>query len=237
MKNLRTLVLLVVVCSIGAALAIGYMKFANFKLWSSTQGPVESTAPDDILVMRTPGGLLEVSLIRATETFDTRFVYNVAGLEVGDTVPRIRVPAVYRYHIRLAPEWKVHRTGNVFLVVAPAVEPSLPVAVDLAKMEKQVSGTWVLLPFTGTDSLDILEKRITVKLAEKARTPAYIQLQREPARKTVAEFVRKWLVTQTQWQTAAQPTIRVLFADETVGSLGSDMLPMGPPRGPGDGGY
>ncbi len=57
------------------------------------------------------------------------------------------------------------------------------------------------------------------KLAEKAGMPAYVQMQREHARRTVAEFVRKWLLTQAQWQSAAKPRIRVLFADEPVGPI------------------
>ena len=92
-------------------------------------------------------------------------------------------------------------------------------AVDLARMEKETSGTWVLLPFTGTEALDDLERQITARLAEKAVLPAYVQMQREHARRTVAEFVRKWLMTQAQWQGAARPRLRVLFADEPVGSI------------------
>jgi len=78
----------------------------------------------------------------------------------------------------------------------------------------------VLLPFTATDSLDDLERELTAKLARKAVLPAYIQLQREDARKTVVEFVRKWLVTQARWSTETGSTIRVYFADETIGAVG-----------------
>lgn len=219
MNATRTRLLAVACLLTGGLLAFGYTKFEAFKLWSSTMGGVQSTSPDEILVMRTPGGLLEVSRIEAVESVDTKFVHTLMGIAFGETVPRIRVPAVYRYHIELAPEWRVLRSNEVFTVVVPAVQPSLPVAVDLMRMEKQASGTWVLLPFTETDALDALEREITGKLARKAVSPAYIQLQREHARKTVAEFVGKWLVTQVQWQSAARPTIRVLFADEPVGPL------------------
>jgi len=204
---------------LGAALMFTYLKFDSLKLWATTGSDVRSASSDEIMVMRTRGGLLEVSRINATEVFDTRFVHSVLGVEVGETVPRIRVPAVYRYHIELAPQWRVLRTEEVFTVVAPAVKPSLPVAVDLERMEKDASGTWVLLPFTETEALDSLERRITARLARKAVMPAYIQLQREAARRTVGEFVQKWLVTQAQWNTASRPRIRVLFADEPVGSI------------------
>jgi hypothetical protein len=220
----RTLVLVLVSACVGAALAFGYMKVASFEFWSRTPGDVRSASSNEILLMRTKGGLLEVSTIRATELLDARFVYSVLGIPIGETAPRIRVPAYYRYQVALAPEWRVLRTGETFTVVSPSVKPSLPVAVDLAQMEKDVAGTWVLLPFTRADDLNDLERRVTAKLAQKAVSPVYVQLQREQARATVAEFVRKWLLTQAQWQSATQPRLRVLFADEPVGSIDSPLL-------------
>ena len=112
MSNSKTLVLGLVALCIGTALTFAYMKLASVKLWSTNQGEVRSASSNDIMVMRTPGGLLEVSRIYATEICDTKFVYEVLGFEIGETVPRIRVPAVYRYQIELAPEWKVVRAGG-----------------------------------------------------------------------------------------------------------------------------
>jgi len=220
----RTLAPVVIAFCLGAGLAFAYLKVASFTPWSSTRGDVRSGAPEEILVMRTKGGLLEVSRIQATETFDTKFVHSLLGIPVGETVPRIRVPVVYRYHIELAPEWNVLRTGEAFTVIAPPVRPSLPVAVDLGRMEKEASGTWVLLPFTETDALNDLEREITAKLASRAVMPAYIQLQREHARQTVREFVQKWLVTQAKWAPESRSDVRVYFADETVGSVSPEAL-------------
>jgi len=109
-------------------------------------------------------------------------------------------------------------------VVAPPVQPSLPVAVDLGRMEKEASGTWVLLPFTETDALNVLERELTAKLANRAVMPAYIQLQREHARQTVKEFVRKWLLTQAKWESDSRSDVRVYFADETIGSVSPEAL-------------
>jgi len=166
MKQWQTPLVAVVSLCLGAALAVVVMKVASFEPWATRSGPVRSPVGDEIMVMRTPGGLLEVSRINATEEFDTRFVHLLLGVPVGETVPRIRVPAVYRYHIELAPQWRVLRTSDTFTVVAPPVKPSLPVAVDLGRMEKESSGTWVLLPFTGTQALDDLERQLTARLAE-----------------------------------------------------------------------
>jgi hypothetical protein len=213
MNRNRSLLLLEVGLLAGAAVAVAILKFGP-----GLGNEVRTGISDEVMVMRTRGGLLEVSRIHATESFDTRFVHTLLGIPFGETVPRIRVPVVYRYHIELAPEWQVRREGAVFTVVAPPVQPSLPVAVDFGRLEKHVSGTWVLLPFTGDDALDDLERTLTRALAKRAVMPAYLQLQREAARKTVTEFVEKWLVTQAQWQTASQPQIRVLFADEPRGA-------------------
>jgi len=191
----------------------GYSKLNGLLPWSRTGAEVHSALGNEILVMRTAGGLLEVSRIRANEQFDTKFVYSVLGVKVGETIPHIRVPAVYRYHIELAPEWAVVRTGEVFTVITPPVRPSLPVAVELEHMEKDVGGTWILVPLQEEDDLNALERRITAALAQKAASPAYLQLQRDAARKTVTEFVKKWLVTQEPWKAAKQPTVEVVFRD------------------------
>jgi hypothetical protein len=225
MRILRQFLLLAVALCVGAVLAFGYMKWSGFKAWSRVGSEVHSALGTEILVMRTKGGLLEVSTIRATERFDKKFVYSVFGVKVGETMPHIRVPAVYRYHIELAPEWKIIRTDRVFTVVTPPVKPSLPVAVDFDHMEKDVGGTWILLPFNKGDDLDALERGIGPTLATKASSPVYLQLQREEARKTVAEFVKKWLVTQVPWTTESLSTIRVYFADEPIGSLGPQAFP------------
>jgi hypothetical protein len=117
------------------------------------------------------------------------------------------------------------RNDAVFTVVAPPVKPSLPVAVDLAKMEKDVGGSWALVPFNEDEDLDVLECEITAKLAEKAGSPVYLQLQREHARRTVSEFVKKWLVTQTPWTSGSSSSIRAFFADERIGTFGLQSFP------------
>jgi hypothetical protein len=212
-KQKILLVMVVAALCVGAVLSLGYRKLDDFAFWSRSGGEVRSGMGTEILFMRTPGGLLEVSSMRMTEQFDKRFVYEVLGLEVGETVAHVRVPATYRYHIQLAPLWKIERTDDVFRVVTPPVKPSLPVAVDLARLEQDEGGTWLLLPFNADKDREALMREITGKLAQKAASPAYLALQREDARKTVTEFVEKWLVTQEPWKSAKQPRIEVVFSD------------------------
>src|SRR5262245_23684897 len=120
---------------------------------------LSSPLTDEMMVMRTKGGMLEVSRITAREVFDGKYANEFLFMQFEPTVARIRVPAVYTYRIPLARDWNVMRFGQDFAVVAPRVEPSRPVAVDLSKIEKNASGTWSL--FTGTQSLDAAERALT----------------------------------------------------------------------------
>lgn len=190
------------------------------KLWHHDETPVVHTVVTDApVVMRTNGGLLEVSTITSPERFESTIDHTILGVPVATTVTTIRVPATYRYHIELAPEWKILLRDKTFIVVAPAVKPSLPVAIDTAKLEAQSLGVWSL--FTGHDEIAQLQRSITQALADKAASAAYIQMQRESARATVKEFVAKWLITQQQWKASAGFPIKVFFSDEPIQALGS----------------
>ena len=210
MSTRESLLIAMVALCVGAGMMYWYTERTDGSGCSSCE---------EVIVMRTKGGLLEVSTVRAKEVFTRQYVYEVLGVELGRTVTHIRVPAYYKYQIKLAPEWRVLRTGQIFTVIPPAVQPSLPVAVDLAKLEKQDSGTWIFAKLNNAADMEQLQRSITKSLAKRAVNPRYIQLQREAARKTVEEFVRKWLLTQVQWQKESNPKLRVLFADEPVGAI------------------
>ena len=184
----------------------------------------QSPAVDQFEVIRTKGGTLAVSTIKAPEFFQATVDHEVLGVPVGQTTSQIRVPAVYSYHVELAPEWKVTVRDKTFIVIAPRVKPTLPVAIDTARLERYASGTWSL--FTGAAELDRLQRSISASLAAKAVLPSYIQFQREAARTTVSEFVTKWLVTQERWQPAGAYKVQVFFADEPIEALGSAPPPL-----------
>lgn len=178
---------------------------------------VQLQAPDRVEVIRTPGGLLQVSTIQSPETFQATTDHRLLGIDLGQSVTQIRVPAVFNYHVELAPEWRVTVTDDTVLVIAPAVTPTLPVAIDTALLEKFSSGAWSV--FTGARELDLLQRSITQTLAVKAATPSYLKFQREAARQTVQEFVAKWLLTQDRYRAQRSRAIRVFFVDEPIESL------------------
>ncbi|MES1190908.1 MAG: hypothetical protein ABUS47_07505 [Steroidobacter sp.] len=207
--------LMVVVIAILSVLANVYLAR---KLWHhDDQQVIHTVITDAPVVMRTNGGLLEVSTITAPEQFESTKDHTIFGIPVGTTITHIRVPATYRYHIELAPEWKILLRDKTFVVVAPSVKPSLPVAIDTAKLEAQSFGVWSV--FTGHEQIALLQRSITQALADKANSGKYIDMQRESARATVKEFVKKWLITQTQWQSAAGYPVKVFFADEPIKAL------------------
>jgi hypothetical protein len=51
-----------------------------------------------------------------------------------------------------------------------------------------------------------------------------LQLQREVARKTVTEFVQKWVVEQSKWKEGKSPVVLVFFEDEPLGSQIAPLL-------------
>lgn len=211
MKILNVVSGLVVAISLGAN---GYF------LWRDRDPRAHPPRSSDVpVVIHVKGGLLEVSRIEASEEFRSTQDHEILGIPLGRTVARVRVPAVYRYHVELAPDWKVLLKDKTFVVISPPVKPSLPVAIDTGRLEAEVSGVWA--PFAGPAVLGALQKSITASLDAKARSPAQVQLQREVARQTLQEFVAKWLVTQERWKAASAYPIRVFFADEPIQALGA----------------
>jgi len=187
-------------------------------LWAPSSSPTctseQSSTP---VVIHTNGGLLEVSRIQTTEIIEATTRETLLGIPIGNTVARLRVPAVYRYHVELAPEWTVHLKNKTFVVISPPVKSSVPVAIDTGRLQAEASGTWSV--FTGIARIDELRASITKTLNDKAESPAYVQLQRETARQTLKEFVKKWLVTQERWKAESEYPIRVYFADEPIQTL------------------
>jgi hypothetical protein len=191
------------------------------RLWGepARRTATQSAAIDQFEVIRTKGGLLAVSTIKAPELFQATAEHTVLGVPVGQTTSQIRVQAVYAYHVELAPEWKVTLRDKQLIVIAPRVKPTLPVAIDTARLERFASGAWSV--FTGAAELDRLLRSISQSLATKAALPSYIQFQREAARATVTELVRKWMLGQERFKSASDYQVRVFFADEPIEVLGS----------------
>ena len=210
----------IVTVLIAASLALN--SFFTYRLWLAPDAVNASHTTRDMVVMQTPGGLLEVSTITAEERFDSTIDHTVLGVSLGKTVAQVKVPAVYRYHIPLAKDWDFRISGSALVVVAPSVRPSLPVAIDTGKLASFSSGLWS--PIAGTAAVAALQKSITLQLADKSVSPQLLLLQREVARQTVSEFVQKWVIDQPRWKGNKPPTVFVFFEDEPLGRKALPLL-------------
>lgn len=163
---------------------------------------------------RTPGGSLELATSTSTETLTRTDERTIAWdmFYLGKTISEISVPVTYRYHLNLRDTWKLDVVGNTCVVRAPAIRPSLPPAIHTDKMQKRSEAGWAR--FDAKEQMAELERSLTPRLTRHAGDPRRLALVREECRKTVAEFVRDWLLREDHWRKDRFTAIQVVFADE-----------------------
>jgi hypothetical protein len=216
-RRRRGLGLLVVGAGVAGVLGLGYVPQDEGKsIHSVLQGVTRSAPAEEIIVVRTAGGLLQTATIEADEVLDATFTHRVLGVKIGETAPRIRCRAYYSYHVKLDPEWRVIRKDNVITALAPPLTPSLPVAIDTNTLAKVVAGTWVLVPFVGDEDLEALQRSITAKLARKAASNEYRQRALEQSRRTIGEFIKNWAAKSGHPGVSG---VRVIFEGEPIRSI------------------
>jgi hypothetical protein len=79
-------------------------------------------------------------------------------------------------------------------------------------MEKKSEAGW--LRFNAAENLAALEKELTPTLEKRAGNKAHLDLVREAARKSVAEFVKAWLLKEGKPNQEEVRSITVIFPDE-----------------------
>jgi len=163
---------------------------------------------------RTPGGSLELATAISTETLTRADERTIAWdmIYLGRTVSEISVPVTYRYHLNLRDPWKLEVAGNTCIVRAPPIRPSLPPAIHTDRMQKRSEAGWAR--FDAREQMAELERSLTPRLTRHAGDPRRLALVREECRKTVAEFVRDWLLREDHWRPDRFTAIQVVFADE-----------------------
>lgn len=174
-------------------------------------------------IVTTGSGNLELATATQTESFraeDNKAIF-WNTIPLGKTVSEIRVPVTYRYHLRLADPWLIEVSGQTCVVTAPQIRPSLPPAIHTDRMEKHSEAGWAR--FNAQMQMEELEKEMTPALNGYALSPDHLSLVREQARKTVAEFVKTWLLKEDHWRQDRFHTIKVIFADEP--SAKPELLP------------
>lgn len=170
----------------------------------------------ETLVMRTPGGTLEVARIKAHETIKRTSLGTPVlwGLvDTGTTVSEIDVPVLFRYHVPLAKEWPVRCSPELCVVRADAIVPTLPPAIYTGEMRKRTTSGWAR--FDKEANLVALEKSLTQELSMRASSERNLDAATDAGRRTVKEFVGTWLLNTRASGTQPKPQIVVLFPGET----------------------
>ncbi|MEM9553117.1 MAG: hypothetical protein AAGC60_02585 [Acidobacteriota bacterium] len=177
-------------------------------------------------------GRLEVAKAEIVETFtrsdDRRAFWDVVPL--GRTTVEIEVPVTYRYHLRLEDAWTIEVRGQVARVHAPVLRPSQPPAIDTSRLRSRTEESW--LRFDAGEQLDALQQSLTPRLRRRAASPGHIDLVRDEARRTVARFVREWLLGEGWWGDDGFTAVDVVFADEDGAGLPGDPELSSPVPGP-----
>lgn len=237
-----------ILAAIGLAVFF-FLAWSSKQMYRAAQGEVtewiESFQPEVVIesfeewkemeATGTQGNILEIATATSTESFSRKTAVAMFGknLPLGTTVSEIQVPATYRYHIDLNGKWFLTSDGKRLLVIAPRVEPSLPVAFDSGGMKKKTKSGWAR--WDGDENLEALEKTITSKLAQRAVEEDALGKARDAGREGVARFVKTWLLSEEAWGSGQFEEIVVRFEREREQSLSTmpPTLVIDPEREPG----
>ena len=182
----------------------------NFQQTKITETFVESLAE----VSDTNEGNLMVATMKNTETFKRTENLTILwdSVSLGTTISEIKVPATFRYHIKLSDPWKLEVRKHQCIVIVPALKATTPVAIHTDQLEKRSDEGWAR--FNADEQMASLEKSLTPRLNQHARSKESMNMAREKARIAVAKYVRNWLLKEDHWREDRFSTIHIIFADE-----------------------
>jgi hypothetical protein len=178
---------------------------------------------DPPLVSTIPGGLLETATVQMGEDFYRSDERTWWGVYLGNTRSHIQVVATYRYGVPLDDQaWEIVKRGQTAVVVAPVLRPSVPVAIDTNTWREKTENGWAR--FDRFEQLDALRKSVSGELEERANDPRRLALAREASRRTIGEFVEKWLLGKDpEWRSGAFSAVKVYFLDEMNEGLSTEL--------------
>lgn len=179
--------------------------------WRPHPDSLATLDPDRIVLLRTPGGFLEVGALEKAEEFGWSSRYTCPLVDcpqlLTPTISRIRVRARFVYRVPLAAEWKLVPRGDHYELTVPEPQLQVPVAFHTSDMQIQtVENSWLSPP--AAPNREAVVRHLGPELARRGADPAYLHAQRSNAEKTVQEFARKWMIEQ-----GGQPAapVRVTF--------------------------
>jgi hypothetical protein len=173
-------------------------------------------------VERTPVGLLETAIIPMIEDF-----YGSDPPRLGDPGParrgsHVQVMATYSYGVPMDDQaWAVVTRGQTTVVVAPYLRPSLPVEVDAATWRERTVDGWTGV---GRGDREVLHRAWAGDLEDRAKYVKRVSLAREASRRSIAEFVDRWLVARDPARKpGAFTAVKVYFLNELDGDLSTEL--------------
>ena len=151
---------------------------------------------DQYKVVRTPGGMLEVTSLKKPEAFAWKTTWTCpanlcSSLPAGNST--VSGVASYTYRVALADHWVLEKQSGSplrYVLKVPRLEAKSPVAIDLQTIQFKSGGS-IFAPSgpTQTAMLSIMQPLVN----ERASSPDYLKIQSEAATKTIVEFARKWM--------------------------------------------
>jgi hypothetical protein len=181
-----------------AAVLLGVAAVAWYQFGKrSPEERVEILDPAKVEMIRTPGGLLEVSAMEKVEEVGWRTSWNCPLVDCSSlphTVSKIRIKAHYAYQIPLAAEWRLQLEGDHYKLTVPPLQLRQPVAFDTLGMQIETQAG-VFSPAAAPNRENAI-RHIGPELAQRGATAAYMDTQRTTAEKTVREFAQKWMMEQ-----------------------------------------
>lgn len=179
------------------------------------------------MVATIPGGLLETATIRMGEDFYKSDARTWWGIYLGNTMSHIQVSATYRYGVPLADQaWQIVTRGDITVVIAPDLRPSVPVAIDTDTWREKTENGWAR--FDKQAQLEALRRSISSDLEERARDARRVALAREASRRTIGEFVDGWLPARNDGESGVFDAVKVYFLDEADETLRRQLREAGP---------
>lgn len=181
------------------AVLVGAITFYRF--WNPNRDTKSDGVPNEDIpeVIRIKGGMLEIATLKKGEVYylDRRIVLGPVVVPFCPEKARVELIAYYTYRVPLADTFPARYASGKLEVRAPRPKALFPVGFDTSTLQKQIDKCW-LVP--GQNSMGDLEKNISERLKRDALKPAYIAFaENNGARETVREFVRTWLMTQTEY--------------------------------------
>ena len=174
----------------------------------------EASSAGDSIVLRTPGGLLEVARIKAYERFTRSDSKTWGPFDLGTTVSEIEVPALFRYQIEMAKQWPMACDEKRCIVHAGEPQPALPAGIYTDEVKKRTANGWAR--FNRDENMAALERSVAAQLGARANSERNRAAARNAGRQTVREFVKTWVLKDPALGRIASRRVVVLFPGEAA---------------------